>query len=167
MGRGALITQNREVKEKGNPIKTSINVALTEEPADSKTGTPTVYLGLNKKGTIVQVGYSASASALGFGSLSFADAVSGEHVIEKTLAKVGVEVPEGSAVLPADKGKYSTYASDGTTVVKERCSFVGDTQVAGAPCEWSSVLSYDYTTQVVTGNLNDTVRIIYTYITLS
>jgi len=26
------------------------------------------------------------------------------------------------------------------------------------------VLSYDYTTQIVTGNLNDTVRIIYVYI---
>ena len=165
IGRGALITQNREVKEKGNKIKTTINVALTEEPADSKTGTPTVYLGLDKDGKIIQVGYSASASALGFGSLSFADAISNEHVVEKTLARIGVEIPEGSAVLPKKKDKYSTYASDGATVVKERCSFNGDTQVNGTDCEWSSVLSYDYTTQVVTGNLSDTVRIIYVYVT--
>lgn len=165
LGHGALITQNREVKDKDSAVKTNINIALTEEPADSKTGTPTVYLGLDKKGTIIQVGYSASASALGFGSLSFADAVAGEHVVEKTLGKIGVEVPEGSAVLPADKAQYSKFASDGTTVVKERCSFEGDTEVNGKPCTWSSVLSYDYATQVVTGNLSDTVRIIYVYVT--
>ena len=165
IGRGALVTANRDVNEEGSAIKKNLNVALTEEPADSKTGTPTVYLGLNKKGKIIQVGYSASASALGFGSLSFADAIQSEHVVEKTLAKVGVEVPEGSVKLPKDKGKYSTYASDGSTIVKERCSFEGDLDIDGIPCEWSSVLSYDYTTQVVTGNLSDTVRIIYAYVT--
>lgn len=165
IGHGALITSNRDVTEKDSAIRTSLNVALTEEPADSKTGTPTVYLGLDKDGKVLQVGYSASASALGFGSLSFSDAVNGEHVVEKTLAKVGVQVPEGSAVLPADKKAYSTYATDGTTVVKERCSFEGDINVNGKDCAWSSVLSYDYTTQVVTGNLSDTVRIIYVYLT--
>ena len=35
----------------------------------------------------------------------------------------------------------------------------------GVPCSWSAVLSYDYTTQVLTGNLNDTVRVIYVYVT--
>lgn len=166
LGRGALVTANSAVNEDDNPIKTNLTVALTEEPADSKTGTPTVYLGLGEDGRVRQAGYSASALALGFGSLSFADAVNNEHVVEKTLAKVGVTVPEGSAVLPANKDEYSTYASDKTTVVRERCSFEGDVDVAGAPCTWSAVLSYDYTTQVVTGNLNDTVRVIYVYITM-
>lgn len=166
LGRGALVTSNHAVNEEGNPIKANLNVALTEEPADSKTGTPTVYLGVAEDGTVRQIGYSASASALGFGSLSFSDAVNNEHVIEKTLGRIGVSVPEGTVVLPADKNTYSTYASDGTTVVRERCSFEGDTDVAGKPCVWSSVLSYDYTTQVVTGNLNDTVRVIYVYATM-
>lgn len=166
IGRGALVTQNREVNEEGNPIKVNLNVALTEEAADSKTGTPTVYLGLGEEGTVRQVGYSASASALGFGALSFADAVSNEHVVEKTFQKAGVNIPEGSASLPADKAEYSTYASDGKTVVRERCSFGGETAVAETPCEWSAVLSYDYTTQVVTGNLADTVRVIYVYLTM-
>ena len=165
--RGALVTSNRAVNEEGNPIKVNLNVALTDEPADSKTGTPTVYLGLGEANSVLQAGYSASASALGFGQLSFADAVNNEHVVEKTLAEVGVNVPEGSAVLPANKDEYSTYGSDGTTVVRERSSFEGATEVNGAPATWSAVLSYDYTTQVVTGNLNDTVRIIYVYITLS
>lgn len=165
IGRGALITANHEVNEENNPIKHNLNVALTDEAADSKTGTPTVYLGVAEDGRVLQAGYSASASALGFGSLSFVDAVNNEHVVEKTLDKVGVKVGEGSAVLPENKDEYSTYASDGTTVVRERCSFEGDVDVNGIPCVWSAVLSYDYTTQVVTGNLSDTVRIIYVYIT--
>jgi len=121
IGHGALVTSNRAVDDSASAVKTNLSVALTEEPADSKTGTPTVYLGLDKDGKVIQVGYSASAGALGFGTLSFADAISGEHVIEKTLAKIGIQVPEGSAVLPTDKASYSTYASDNTTVVKERC----------------------------------------------
>ena len=165
IGHGAMALPAREVKEEGNPIKSTINVALNDEPIDSKTGAPMVYLGLDESGKIIQVGYSASASALGFGSLSFSDAVTNEHVIEKTLAKIGIDVPTGSAVLPADKKEYSTYASDGTTVTRERCSFEGDVDVDGKPCTWSSVLSYDYTTQVVTGDLSDTVRIIYVYVT--
>ncbi|MBQ9043702.1 MAG: histone-lysine N-methyltransferase [Eggerthellaceae bacterium] len=165
IGHGAMVSASREVNEEGNPIKTNLNVSLNDEPYDSKTGVPTVYLGLNQDGKVVQVGYSASAGALGFGSLSFADAVNNEHVIEKTLAKIGVTVPEGSAVLPADKKEYSTYADDKTTVTRERCSFEGDVDVNGTPCAWSAVLSYDYTTQIVTGNLSDTVRVIYVYVT--
>ena len=165
LGRGAFVSSNQKVKEKGSAIKTNLTVALADEPSDSKTGTPSVYLGLDKDDKIVQVGYSASASALGFGSLSFADAVNVEHVIEQTLRKVGVDVPDGSAVLPADSSTYVTYASDGKTVSKERCSFEGAVEVDGVPCTWSAVLSYDYTTQVITGNLSDTVRIIYVYLT--
>lgn len=165
IGHGAMALPAREVNEEGNPVKSSVNVSLNDEPVDSKTGAPMVYLGLDQDGKVIQIGYSASATALGFGSLSFADAINNEHVIEKTLAKIGVTVPEGSAALPADKNSYSTYGSDGKTVTRERCSFEGDVDVNGVPCVWSAVLSYDYTTQVVTGNLSDTVRVIYAYIT--
>ena len=165
IGHGAYVTSNRDVNEKNNPIKKNLTVALVDEPGDSKTGSPTVYLALDKDGKVIQVGYSASAAALGFGSLSFADAVSNEHVIEKTLEKIGVNVPTGSAVLPDDKKNYTDYDKDGTTVLRERCSFEGDVDVNGTPCAWSSVLSYDYKTQVLTGDLSDTVRIIYVYIT--
>ena len=34
----------------------------------------------------------------------------------------------------------------------------------GAPHEWSAVLSYNYTTANMTGNLADTIRIIYVYV---
>ena len=86
-------------------------------------------------------------------------------MIEKTLQKIGVGVPNEVVSLPENKDDYSTYASDGTTVVKERCSFEGTATVNAVPCTWSAVLSYDYTTQILTGNLNDTVRVIYVYVT--
>ena len=165
--RGATITSSREVNESGSQVKMSSTVALTTEPADSKTGTPSVYLGVDADGKVVQAGYSASATALGFGSLSFIDAVSNEHVIEKTLAAVGVDVSSDQVVLPSDKSAYTTYASDGKTTVRERCSFSGDVTVNSTPCNWSSVLSYDYTTANLTGNVADTVRVIYAYVTVT
>ncbi|MBR0404474.1 MAG: hypothetical protein IJI68_04650 [Eggerthellaceae bacterium] len=165
LARGAFVSSNQKVKDKGSAIKKNLTVALADEPSDSKTGTPSVYLGLDKDDKIIEVGYSAAASALGFGSLSFADAVNNEHVIERTLQKIGVEVEDGVAKLPEDSSKYVTHASDGKTVTKERCSFEGEVDIDGVPCTWSAVLSYDYTTQVITGNLSDTVRIIYVYVT--
>ena len=164
--RGAQVTATQPVADEGSVIKSNVTVSLTSEPADSRTAsTPTVYLGLNADGVVVQAGYSASASALGFGTLSFADAVTNERVIEKTLQKIGVGVPNEVVSLPENKDDYSTYASDGTTVVKERCSFEGTATVNAVPCTWSAVLSDDYTTQILTGNLNDTVRVIYVYVT--
>ena len=55
-------------------MKKSVTVALTAEPADSRSGTPTVYLGLDADGKVIQAGYSAATASLGYGSLSFADA---------------------------------------------------------------------------------------------
>lgn len=162
--RGATVTRTEEVKEEGNPIKSKITIALTDEPADARTGTPTVYLGLNEQGKTVQAGYSASTAALGYGSLSFADAVKNEHIVEKTLQEAGVNVTQGSATLPADKTTYSTYDTDGTTLVKESCSFSGTVDISGAAHEWSAVLRYDYTTANTSGNLADTIRIIYIYL---
>ena len=167
LARGAIVTKNQANKEKKSSIKTNITVSLADEPSDSKTGTPLVYLGLDKDGKIIQTGYSAAASALGFGSLSFADAVNNEHVIEKTLVDVGVDASADQIVLPSNKSDYTTYASDGKTTVRERCSFTGDTVVNGTDCTWSSVLSYDYTTANLTGNVGDTIRVIYAYITLN
>lgn len=37
----------------------------------------------------------------------------------------------GTVSLPADKTEYSTYASDGTTLVKEYCPFSGDIDING------------------------------------
>lgn len=161
---GAQVSSTAEVNEAGSPVKTEVRVALTAEPADSRAGTPTVYLGLDKDGKVVQAGYSTSTSSLGYGALSFSDAVKNEHIIENTLGEVGVTVEDGAVVLPEDKMAYSTYGSDGKTLVKEYCPFSGTAEVDGVTYEWSSVLSYDYSTANATGNLADTVRLIYVYV---
>ena len=164
VGRGATVTSTREVNEEGNPIRTSLTVALTDEPADSRSGTPSVYLGLDEGGAVVQAGYSAPTASLGYGSLSFADAVSNDHVVEKTLGEVGVSVQDGAAVLPDDKSEYSTYDSDGTTLMRESCTFEGEGQAAGKTLSWSATLTYDYTTANASDNLADTIRLIYVYV---
>lgn len=161
---GAQVSTTSEVNEEGNPIKSQVRIVLTSEPADSRSGTPTVYLGLNEEGKVVQAGYSAATSSLGYGSLSFADAVRNEHVVEKTLNEAGVGVMEGTAQLPEDKASYSTYASDGTTLTKEYCSFAGEAGANGASHAWSAVLSYDYSMANATGNLANTIRTIFVYV---
>ncbi|MEC4294536.1 histone-lysine N-methyltransferase [Adlercreutzia shanghongiae] len=161
---GATPAEPRAVNEEGNPIKTEVRVALTAEPADSRTGTPTVYLGLDADGEIIQAGYSTSTSSLGYGSLSFKDAVLKEHIIEKTLAEAGVPVHEDAVVLPDDAEEYTSYDTDGTTITKEYCSFNGEVDIDGAPHAWSAVLSYDYSMANASDNLADTVRTIFIYV---
>lgn len=165
LAHGAQITSSVEVNEEGNPIRTEVRLGLTAEPSDSRSGTPTVYLSLDEAGIIIQSGYSVGTSALGYGSLSFSDAVSNEHLIEKTLDEAGLNVEEGSVVLPEDKMVYSSYASDGTTLTRENCSFEGvGMSAGGASLPWTAILSYDYTTANATGNLADTIRTVYVYI---
>lgn len=162
---GAQVSSAVDVNEEGNPIKREVRVALTSEPADSRAGTPTVYLGLDEDGRVIQVGYSTSTSSLGYGSFSFADAIENVGVIEETLNEAGMDIAEGSVKLPADKMAYSTYASDGTTLTREQCSFEGVAKASnGTNYPWSAVLSYDYSLANTTGNLADTMRTIYIYI---
>lgn len=161
---GAQVSSTREVNEEGNPIKQESRVALTAEPSDSRTGTPTVYLGLDAEGKIIQAGYSASTSALGYGSLSFSDAVRNEDIIQKTLAEAGLSVPEDAVQLPEDAAEYTTFDSDGKTRTKEYCSFSGTVDADGVERSWSAVLSYDYAMANASGNLADTVRTIFVYV---
>lgn len=162
---GAQVTSSVEVNEEGNPIRTEVRLGLTAEPSDTRSGTPTVYLSLDDNGAIIQSGYSVGTSALGYGSLSFSDAITNEHLIEKTLDEAGLKVDTGSVVLPEDKMVYSSYASDGTTLTRENCSFEGSgTTAGGAVLPWTAILSYDYTTANATGNLADTIRAVYIYV---
>lgn len=165
IGHGAVVSGSVEVSEEGNPIRQRVTVSLTSEPADTRSGTPTVYLGLNEGGTVVMAGYSAATASLGYGNLSFVDAVQNENIVEKTLDEAGLSVPAGTAQLPADRASYCTYASDGTTLVEENCTFEGEGDVNGTHYTWSSMLMYNYTAANASGNLNDTVRQIYVYIT--
>lgn len=161
---GAQVTGLSEVNEEGNPIKWQVDVALSDEPADSRSGTPSVYLDLNEEGRVLRAGYSVSISSIGYGSISFTDAVSNEGIIEKTVEEAGLTVSDYTAALPEDKMQYSSYAGDGTTLTREYCEFAGTGTAGDAQYAWEADLSYDYTMANATGNLADTIRTIYVYI---
>lgn len=158
--RGAQITATEAVGVEGSAVRTRTTITLTEEAGTALSGTPTVEVGFSEDGVIVQAGYSASTLALGYGALSFSDAVLNENVVERTLTEAGVPVDAGTVELPQDRSTYSTYATDGTTLVNETCSFSGTAQVNGVPRAWEATLEYDYTTANATGNLANTVRLI-------
>lgn len=164
IGHGAVVSGTVAVNEENNPVKTSVTAVLTEEPADALSGAPTVYLGLNAEGKVVQAGYSAATASLGYGTVSFADAVQTESIVEKTLAEAGLAVPVGTVKLPADRSSYCTYASDGTTLVEEKCSFNGEAEANGVKYRWDSTLMYNYAAANASGNLADTIRQVYIYI---
>lgn len=162
---GARVSSSVEVNEEGNPIRREVRIALTEEPADSRGGTPTVLLSLDEGGAIIRAGYTSSTSSLGYGSLSFSDAVANESIVEKTLAEAGLKVEAGTAKLPEDKMQYSTYATDGTTLTKESYTFTGTGTAEGDMAyPWSATLTYDYSMANATGNLVDTIRTILIYV---
>ncbi len=160
---GATVTHDMAIEEEGNPVKKRQTVVLTDEPTDAKSGAPTVYLGTDEAGTVIEAGYSAATTSLGYGNLSFSDAITKEHVIEKTLREVGLAVQDGEVTLPP-QSEYSTYSSDGKTLVKEQCSFEGLVGGATMNYKWSAVLLYNYTAANASGNLADTVRTIFVYV---
>lgn len=163
LGHGATVTLDSQVADEASPMSNRLTVVLTDEPADAKSGAPTAYLGMDAEGKVVTAGYSAATASLGYGTLSFADAVSNEHVVEKTLGDAGLTLQEGQVELP-DAASYSTYADDGTTLIKEQCAFDGQASQNGTEYLWTSVLVYNYTAANATGNLADTVRQIYIYV---
>ena len=166
LGESAIVTLDAAVDEEGNPVKRRQSIVLTSEPVDSKSGTPTVYLGMDASGNVIQAGYSAATASLGYGTMSFADAVTTGHIIEETLREAGLDVADGEVKLP-DSSQYSTYAEDGTTWVKEQCTFEGSIVQDGLDCDWSAVLLYNYTAANTSGNLADTVRTVFVYIDLA
>lgn len=160
---GARVSSAVEVNEEGNPVRSEVRVALTEEPADSRGGTPTVLLSLNEEGAIIRAGYTSSISSLGYGSIDFKSMVTSELIVEKTLKEAGLTVPDGTVKLPEDKTQYSTLASDGSTL-KESFTFAGTGATANAEVPWSATLTYDYSMAKATDNLADTIRTILVYV---
>jgi uncharacterized protein YxeA len=164
LAHGAEISAYREVNEEDNPAKAEITVSLTDEPSDDNSGSPSVYLSLDESGSIIEAGYSVATSSIGYGSISFVDAIENESIIEKTLEEAGLSVAAGTCVLPSDKTQYSTYATDGTTLTKEYYSFSGSGTADSGTYGWTASLSYDYTVANATSNLADTIRTIYVYV---
>lgn len=172
VGRGATETSSKDiVEERGEgdektseTVGRSVALALTEEPADSKGNAATVYLTLDAQGTVTEAGYSASVGSLGYGDVSFADAVASEHIVENLVSMAGIVVDEGSIEMPAVDA-YRTYADDGATIAQEMYTFEGSgASEDGVSYAWSCKLSYDYSAANVSGNLADTVRQVYLYL---
>lgn len=154
--------KNGKTKKKTVVVGKDVTVALGD--SSSKSGAPTVYLTLNKNGKVSQAGFSASMDALGFGSVSFSDAVKEQHVVEHVVSGAGIPLEDGSVELP-DAKKYRTYAQDGKTIAQEQYTFKGKGKATtGTVHAWSCRLNYDYSAANVSGNLADTIRQIYVYV---
>ena len=109
-------------------------------------------------GTVAAASYSAPTSLLGYGNLSFSDAVEEFHIVENLLGKVGLSgVEEGSVTLP-DRKEYSSYGPDRKTLTSETYTFSGSAQSGDLPYSWTVTLTYDYDEANSTGNLANTVK---------
>ena len=157
VGHGAVNAGETEVDEEDNPIKRIVTVELSDEPADTRTGVPSVYLGLDEEGCCVEASFSAGLSQLGYASMSFADAVNQARVVDEVLASAGIPVAEGAVALPGDPAAYTSYAADGTTVQRESYTFTGTYDADGATRSWHATLSYDYPAGSTTG-VSEVVR---------
>ncbi len=159
IGHGATISSDEQQSDENNPIKRVVRFTLTSDGGDSKSGIPTVVVNVGEDSNIMSLDYSASTKALGYGSVSFRDALNNEHVVENTLREAGVSVDEGAAILGEDvpASDYTTYATDGVKTTREEREFSGEKD----GFKWSARLVYDYSLGNATDNLNDTSRTIY------
>ncbi|MDO4182235.1 MAG: histone-lysine N-methyltransferase [Coriobacteriia bacterium] len=156
---GATVTRTQTTYRQGVEA-TLITIVLTGEPADSLAGTPTVYLLVDTDFVVLEAGYKAGMAYLGYGNLSFVDAVENAHVVENTLTEAGLPVPAGTVTVPANKADYASYGLDGITLAFESYEFTGEEN----GFSWRCSVDYDYTQANATGNLANTVRVITVYV---
>ena len=146
IGHGAAVQDEAPMSSVG--FTNEETVVLTDEKGDALSGTPTVTLGFDSNGTVAAASYSAPTSLLGYGNLSFSDAVEEFHIVENLLGKVGLSgVEEGSVTLP-----------DRKTLTSETYTFSGSAQSGDLPYSWTVTLTYDYDEANSTGNLANTVK---------
>ena len=134
-------------------------------PKDSAASS--AYVTTDASGVVISAGCSASVSRLGYGDASFTDLIGAQQIVQNTLASVGV-MSSDTIELPSDKAEYTTYAEDGQTVLQESYTFKGSGQFnSGASGVWTLRLSYDYSSANVSGNLSDTIKLVYVSIASS
>lgn len=157
IGHGAAVQDEEPMSSLG--FISEETVVLTDEKGDALSGTPTVTLGLDANGNVAAASYSAPTTLLGYGNLSFVDAVSRFHIVENLLAKVGLPgIEEGSVTLPSDRKDFSSYGPDRKTMVSETYTFNGTAEAEGRAYSWTVTLDYDYAEANETGNLANTVK---------
>ncbi len=157
IGHGATIESETPI-EVGN-LKSELVVPLTEEQGDPKRGTPTVVLRLDEAGHVGWASYTAPTSALGYGTISFIDAIQSAHVIQNSLRAAGLSDLDPAVLnAPSDSASYSTYDTDGKTLITEQTSFSGTGKQGDNTYDWGASLTYDYSNANQSGNLADTIR---------
>lgn len=160
IGHGAQVTSDTEKDDEDDPIKRVVKYSLANDQGDSTSWNPVVIAYADKDNDITQITYQASTKALGYGTMSFQDAVANERIIEKIMAEAGLKISSDDVSLPDDKSDYTTYTDDGKRISKEELEFSGDADYSGTSVKWSARLLYDYTVSLATDNLADTVRMI-------
>lgn len=156
IGHGATVQDQGSLSSLG--FSKEVVVALSDETGDAASGTPTVTLGLDGDGRVAAASYEAATSLLGYGDLSFVDAVERFCIVEDTLGKAGLSsVKQGSVTLP-EREAYSTYESDRKTLSREMYTFKGSASLGDADYTWDATLDYDYADANETGNLANTVK---------
>ena len=161
LGNGAEVTATSETGEEGALVAHVATIELSDYGEDTATGTPTVYLGVDADGIVVEAAFSAGLSQLGYAPMSFADAVKAGNVVAGSLSEAGLSVDASTIVLPDDPAAYTTYADDGATVREERYSFTGTASVAdvgGPGLAWTVTLEYDYPASAGGADTSNVVR---------
>lgn len=166
LGHGAQVSEESDhVDEQSGSVR-RITVVLTSETSSGGLS-PTVSLDLNSDGAVVGASYRVAMASLGYGAISFKQAAGKAKVIQNTLSDAGVSIDDNTAVtLPKNQKSYSTYKSDGKTVVRQSKTFSGQATAAGMSYRWTGSLTYDYSKANKSGNLADTQRIVQVGITV-
>ncbi len=165
LGENALLVSDFVDPLSSTAVVRHMKYSLTNEPNDGRSGFPTVFVNANIKNKVVQVGYGVSLRLLDVGDVSFADAITHKHLIEKTLGLMGFTCDDNQVHLPANPADYSTYEENGTTLKTQEFTFEGDCSYNNKPLKFSAVLSYDFTAaNLPTGNVSDTLRNLYVYV---
>lgn len=154
IGHGAQVSADEAKEEENTPVKRTLRLTLTNDVSSDSSGNPTVVVSANSEGNIISVTYTASTKALGYGTMSFSDAIQNERIIEKVMKEAGLQVGSENVVLPENKAEWTTYTDDGKRISREEKEFSGE--VEGK--KWSARLAYDYTVSLATDNLSDTLR---------
>lgn len=166
LGKNALLVSDFTDELSSTAIVRHLKFSLTNEPNDEKSGFPTVFVNADHNNTVVQVGYGVSLHLLGVGDVSFADAITQKHLIEKTLGLMGFICDNNQVHLPANPADYSKYEENGTTLKTQECNFEGTCSYNDKAFSFSAVLSYDFTAaNLPMGNVSDTLRNLYVYVT--
>lgn len=151
IGQGATVVSSTSTE-------TVIN--LNNESGNEKAGTPSIVATTNRSHRIVKISFSCNTTLLGYGNYSFVDYVDNQHIIEKSLSEAGLKIDEGKVKAPENRATFTSYDSDGTTVVMESCDFSGNEWQNGRNYKWTSNLNFNYSLANSKGDLAETVRLI-------